>query len=66
MMKNLKTKTVLFDTSDVFEREIDEVIEYYYGDLLMWAVVKYKDTPSKYAIPLFALAIKHKPVFVND
>lgn len=65
MMKNLKTETVLFDTSDLFEREIDEVIEYYSEGVFMWAIVKYKDSPNKYAIPLFALAIKHKPVF-ND
>ena len=60
----IETKTVLFDTCDLFEREIDEVIEYYSDGLFMWANVTYKDTPNKYAaIPLFALAIKHRPVF---
>lgn len=64
-MKNLKTETVLFDTSDLFEREIDEVIEYYNKRLFMWAIVTYKDNRNMYAIPLSSLAIKHKPVF-ND
>lgn len=61
----MTTETVLFDTSDLFEREIDEVIEYYSEGLYMGAIITYKDTPNKYAIPLLALAIKHRPVF-ND
>ena len=61
----MKIKTVLFDIMDVFECEIEEVIEYYYEGLIQWAVIKYHGNPSKYTIPLFALAIKHKPVF-ND
>lgn len=61
----MKIKTVLFDIMDVFECEIEEVIEYYYEGLIQWAVITYKGKPNKYAIPLLALAIKHKPVF-ND
>ena len=62
-MKNLKTETVLFDTSELFEREIDEVLEYFYEGLTQWALVRYEDN-TRY-VPLFALAIKHRPVF-ND
>mgnify|MGYP003592719840 CR=1 FL=1 len=63
MMKNLKTETVLFDTYDLFEREIDEVLEYYHVALIMWATIRFKDDTWTYSVPLYALAIKHKPVF---
>ena len=61
-MMKIETKTVLFDTYDLFEREIDEVIEYFSEGLYMWAIITYKDTRT-YCVPLYAMAIKHKPVF---
>lgn len=60
----MKTKTVLFDKADIYKCEIDEVLGYY-GRLFMWAVVSYKDSPKRYSIPLYALAIERRPVF-ND
>ena len=65
----MKIKTVLFDTMDLFERKIVEVIEYYYDDdLIQWAVIKYYGNPNKYAVPLYTLGIKRVPLFgaVND
>ena len=61
----MKIKTVLFDNQDIFEHEIEEVLEYYYEGLIMWAVVRYPGKLIKFRIPLYALAIKNKPVF-ND
>ena len=62
-MMKIETKTVLIDTADVFEREIEEVLEYYYAAFIMWATIRFKDDTRTYGVPLFALAIKHKPVF---
>ena len=61
-------KTVLIDKSDLFERKIEEVIEYRYRGLTRWAVVKYEDSTNKYDIPLWALGIRNVPLFgvVND
>ena len=60
----MKNETVLF----LFERKIEEVIEYYYEDFIQWAVIKYYGNPNKYAVPLFALGVKRVPLFgvVND
>ena len=61
----MKTKTVLLDVSDVFEREIEEVLGYHYKDLIMWATVRYSNgSGAMYTIPLHALAIRHKQVTV--
>ena len=59
----MKTKTVLFDITDLFECEIEEVIEYYCGGATKWAVIKYRGNTRMYAIPLFALGIKRVPLF---
>lgn len=57
-----KTKTVLFDASDIFQTPIEEVLGYHYEGLFMWAVVRYEDG-TMYTIPLYALAIKNRTVF---
>lgn len=56
-------KTVLIDKY-LFERKIEEVIEYRYRGLTRWAVVKYEDSTNKYDIPLWALRIRRR--VVND
>ena len=55
---NKKFKTVLIDTADVFEREIEEVLEYYWTNLIMWALVQYENG-DVCIIPARALAIKN-------
>ena len=60
---NQKFKTVLFDIMDLFECEIEEVIEYYYEGLTKWAVIKYRGNTSMYAIPLYCLGVKRVPLF---
>ena len=55
----------MLDVSDVFEREIEEVLGYHYKDLIMWATVRYSNgSGAMYTIPLHALAIRHKQVTV--
>ena len=65
---NQKFKTVLIDTTHLFEGKIEEVIEYYYENFIQWAIIKYYGDTRKYAVPLFALGIKCVPLFgvVND
>ena len=65
---NQKFKIVVIDIMDLFQCEVEEVIEYYYEGLTQWAVIKYYGNTSKYAVPLFALRIKRVPLFgvVND
>ena len=64
----MKNKTVLIDTTNLFDGKIEEVIEYYYEDLIQWAVIKYYGNTNKYAVPLYSLGIKRVPLFgaVND
>ena len=54
-----KSKHVLFHASDMFKREIEEVVEYYCVGHVMWAVARYSDNNKLVAIPLRALAIKN-------
>ena len=58
-MNKLKTETVLFHTSDMFKREIKEVVEYYCVGRSVWAVARYSDNNKLRAIPLSSLAIKN-------
>ena len=60
----MKTKTALFDDADIFHTEIEEVLEYFCDGMLTWALVQYA-SGKVYAVPLYGLAIKHRPVF-ND
>lgn len=62
----MKTKTVLFDTMDLFERKIEEVIEYYYEDFIQWAIIKYYGSTNKYAVPLYCLGIKRVCVWCGQ
>ena len=49
---------VLFDTSDIFQVAIEEVLEYYWTGLIMWALVQYENG-DVWIIPAHALAIKN-------
>ena len=55
----MKNETVLFDASDIFQFEIEEVLGYHYEGPIMWAVVRYSNG-TMYTIPLYALAIRLK------
>ena len=55
----MKIKTVLFDDADIFQTEIEEVLEYFCDGMITWAVAQYGDG-NVYTIPLYALAIRLK------
>ena len=60
-------RTVLFDTMDLFELKIEEVIEYYYYEgLTQWAVIKYYGDTNQYSVPLYRLGIKRVCVWCGQ
>ena len=59
----MKTKTVLFDASDIFQTPIEEVLEYFCDGT--WAFIQYA-SGDVYLVPLYDLAIRREPVVAND
>ena len=49
---------VLFNTLDIIQEPIEEVLEYYWTSLIMWALVQYENG-DVCIIPAHALAIRN-------